>query len=76
CKVDKEVKLLDTSFVPLYLPNPSPHPCDNPTIIVEIAKSETFIHAQEKVNFYLSPNYAKDVILFIWKNGQVFILFY
>ncbi|RUS13132.1 hypothetical protein BC937DRAFT_86282, partial [Endogone sp. FLAS-F59071] len=69
CKVDEEVKSPNASFVPLCLPKPSLHPCDNvgnpwPTIIVEVAKSKTVTHARNNVNFYLHSNRAEDVILF------------
>ncbi|CAG8576869.1 10654_t:CDS:2 [Acaulospora morrowiae] len=67
-----EYKDPDACFVPrrlLNLPNPVLNPCDNvgnpwPTIILEVASSETLDHVKNKVNnFWLIPNRCEDVIV-------------
>ncbi|CAG8548586.1 3370_t:CDS:2, partial [Paraglomus occultum] len=62
----------DTCFMPRRLlnpQNPTRYPCDHegtpwPTIIVEVAFSETLEHVREKINnYWLAPNRAEDVIV-------------
>ncbi|CAG8604848.1 12786_t:CDS:2 [Acaulospora morrowiae] len=62
----------DACFVPQRLLSPripARHPCDHdgnpwPTIILEVASSESLEHVKDKVNnYWLVPNRAGDVIL-------------
>ncbi|GBB92903.1 hypothetical protein RclHR1_20790002 [Rhizophagus clarus] len=62
----------DTCFVPRRLldpQNPAQNPCDRngnpwPTIIFEVASSETLQHVMNKINnYWLAPNRCEDVIV-------------
>ncbi|RGB30271.1 hypothetical protein C1646_818003 [Rhizophagus diaphanus] len=64
----------DDSFVPILLPKPAPNPCDLqgnpwPTIIVEVANSESFFRIMHKTTqFWLAPNSVEDVfVLKLWR---------
>ncbi|CAB4391152.1 unnamed protein product [Rhizophagus irregularis] len=62
----------DACFVPRRLLdplNPAPNPCDRngspwPTIIFEVASSETLQHVTDKINdYWLAPNRCEDIIV-------------
>ncbi|CAB4405387.1 unnamed protein product [Rhizophagus irregularis] len=64
----------DCSFTPRIMPKPAPNPCDLqgnpwPTIIVEVANSESFFRIMHKTTqFWLALNHVEDVfILKLWK---------
>ncbi|CAB4408760.1 unnamed protein product [Rhizophagus irregularis] len=60
----------DDSLVPILLPKPASNPCDlQPTIIIEVANSESLLRIMHKTTqFWLALNRVEDVfVLKLWK---------